>query len=140
PFDLLGRRVLKKPIAALKRFVAAPQGQTAGIALQVRGPFSFPRFEPERGLHLFRREKKSHYCLVHTSEVPVTDYRPPDGIEKRGSINQRERRREYDCDKGEIDDKRIEGKLNFDGFRIDDAVRYAIEERLMRDARALMES
>src|SRR5262249_24549326 len=133
---LLGRQTIRRAIIKPEEFFASPRPQTVGIILHINGNLAFPRFEPERGVHSLIREKHNHKNLVHTSEVGVKDNLPPAGIEKRGSINHQEKRRDYNRDEGKIEDIVTKERYALDKDNLKDVLRYAIEQRLLKDAKS----
>jgi ATP-dependent Clp protease ATP-binding subunit ClpA len=133
---LLGRNAVKRWVDKPSEFFAAPRSQTVGIILHINSNLAFLRFEPERGLHTLTRAKHTHKNLVHTSEVGVKEYVPPAGIEKRGSINHQEKRRDYNNDENKIEDAANKARYYFDKDNLKSALRSAIEQRLLNDAKS----
>lgn len=138
--ELLGRAVTMRMVKKPREFFAARQSRAVGIALNVRGALAYPRFEPERGLHDFIEQKQHHRCLAHASEAALAEYKPPAGIERRGQIAHQEKRRTYAIDGAAMEDATLKETYYFQGERITDALRYAIEQRVIKAARALLES
>ena len=87
-------------------------------------------------MHSLTREKHSHKNLVHTSEAGVKDYALPAGIEKRGSINHQEKRRDYSHNEGKVEDAATKERYSLDKENLKDVLRYAIEQRLLKDAKS----
>jgi hypothetical protein len=129
----------RKRIEKIEGFLASPGEAVIGIALGINAPFACPLFDAERGLHLFIREKKSSKCLVQTSGSTISEYHPPDGIERHGAIGHQEKRRSYHLDQSLIDDAFIKKQLPWSGRAIDQAIGELIEECLMAQARALID-
>ncbi|MBI3653739.1 MAG: ATP-dependent Clp protease ATP-binding subunit [Acidobacteria bacterium] len=138
-YVLFDRVTVKRPVERVKEFLQTPRSTTLGIAVRLQGELVFPRYEPERGLHSLRKDTQTHKNLVHTSDVPLADFAPPNGLEKRGSINHQERRRDYNRNDGTVEDLALKEKFFMyrDEFKL--ALRQAIEKRLSNDAKALLE-
>src|SRR5262249_32033278 len=92
--ELLTRR----PIMDQAAFLEEKPLRVLGMARGLPGPAARARFMPEAGLHLFRAVKAQEggRCLVETSEGPVAQYVPPEGVTRRGAIGTQARRRTYD--------------------------------------------
>jgi hypothetical protein len=129
----------RKRIEKIESFLASPGEAVIGIALGINAPFARPLFDAERGLHLFIREKKSSKCLVQTSGSTISEYNPPEGIERHGAIGHQERRRSYHLDQSLIDDAIVKRQSPWSGRAIDLAIGQLIEESLMVQARALID-
>jgi len=140
PRELLGRVVTMRMVKKPREFFAARESRVVGIALNVRGQLVYPRFEAERGLHDFIEQKQHHRCLVHASEAPLAEYKSPAGIERRGSVAHQEKRRTYTIDAATMEDATLKETYYFQGEHITDALRYGIEQRVIKAARALLES
>jgi hypothetical protein len=108
------------------------------MGLNVR--FAQLLYGPERGVHVFIEKQKSHKCLVDTAEASLEAYVPPVGIERRASIAHQEKRRVYNYDRFLIEDVSLKAKLHFQARSIDQAVAWACEERMIRDARSMLET
>jgi hypothetical protein len=111
-----------------------------GIAMGIASRFANLQYGPERGLHTFVEKQKAHKCLVDTSDTPLSNYEPPVGIERRASIAHQLKRRVYDYDQFTIEDLSLKTRLYFQGRAIDRAVASACEERMMRDAKSILET
>ncbi|MEW6736364.1 MAG: AAA family ATPase [Acidobacteriota bacterium] len=139
-YPLLGRLVIKQLVEKPKPFFAKPGQGVIGIMLSITGRLAFPRYQAERGLHLFVEDRQNQRCLVHTSDALPSDYKPPDGIEKRGAIANQERRRNYNNDKSVIEDLVLKKKYPYYRQNIGQVLALVLEERLVAEARALIES
>jgi hypothetical protein len=135
-----GQGFERKRIEKIESFLASPGEAVIGIALGISAPLACPLFDSERGLHLFIREKKSSRCLVQTKASTISEYHPPDGIERHGAIGHQERRRGYHLDQSLIDDALVKRQLPWSGRAIDQAIGQLIEEGLMTQARVLIDS
>jgi hypothetical protein len=137
---LLGRSVSKQQVDKPDAFFAVPVQTVVGIAIGIVSRFAGLQYGPERGLHTFVEKQKSHKCLVDTSDTSLNNYAPPDGIERRASIDHQHKRRIYDYDQFTIEDLSLKTKFYFQGRAIDRAVASACEERMMRDAKSILEA
>jgi ATP-dependent Clp protease ATP-binding subunit ClpC len=131
----LERESVKTP----EKFLSAPHAGLVGVALAVAAPFARARYEAERGLHVFVRDKKAAKCLVETTEASLGDYKPPAGIARQGAIGAQERRRTFSYDELTVDDAALRRKLHWTGRDLDEVIRRAVEERLQAEAEALIE-
>ncbi len=134
-FELLGRPTIKQKVENVKEFFASARKEVVGIALGISAPLAYPRYEPERGLHLFVEEKQSTPCLVHTSEAAIAGYQPPAGLERRGSVGAQEKRRLFNQKEFVIEDTALRKKLSWQ--EISEAISGAIEQRIIKDANSL---
>ncbi len=96
--------LVRKPVEKIGPYLLRPQDGVIGIAFEIGAPLAYPRLADEDGLHIFTREKSSTRCLVHTSEARLSDYLPPDRIERRGAIGNQDRRRTYNYNQSFIED------------------------------------
>jgi ATP-dependent Clp protease ATP-binding subunit ClpC len=129
----------REPVKTPEKFFGAPQAGVVGVALGIAAPFALPRYEAERGLHVFVRDKKPAKCLVETSEAALGDYQPPAGIARQGAIGAQERRRTFNYDEFTVDDAALGRKLHWGGRDLSEIIRRAVEERLQAEAGALLE-
>ena len=120
-------------------FLAAPRPGVVGLAFGITGTAAFPRFGPERGLHVFKQSKNTARCLVHASEVKLLDYVPPEGVERRGGIPGQEQRRLYLCEQGIAEDPHVKGKRSWSRGRLDALLDEVMEERLRQGLRSFLE-
>jgi ATP-dependent Clp protease ATP-binding subunit ClpC len=137
--EMLGRNVTKKKIEGAREFFDRPREGVVGIALGIEGPMAYPRYEPEQGLHAILEERRTERLLVHTSDAPVADYKPPGGIERRGAIAHQEKRRTYNSNESFAEDMILKKRFAWPGRSIDEVLARAIEERLIKDAKSLIE-
>jgi ATP-dependent Clp protease ATP-binding subunit ClpC len=138
-YNLFDRIALKHGIEKASDFLSAPNPQTLGIALHIKGRLALPRYEPEWGLHSMTIEQQTNRNLVHTSEAALGDYAPPDELKKRGSIRHQESRREYNRSEGTVEDLFLKEKFFMQRDDFKPALQQAIEKQLMNNARALLE-
>jgi DNA polymerase III delta prime subunit len=108
-----------------------------GFGLEVRGHAAYARFASEAGLHVVQTIKQTTRALISTSEAEITDYAPPEGIERRGTIGTQPRRRHYRLEQGTIDDERL-GVLKVSFRSVADALPSCVEEALKRAAREVV--
>jgi ATP-dependent Clp protease ATP-binding subunit ClpA len=120
-------------------FLAAPRPGVVGLAFGITGTAAFPRFGPERGLHVFKQAKNTARCLVHASETALLDYVPPEGVERRGGIPGQEQRRLYLCEQGIAEDPHLKGKRYWSRGRLDALLDEVMEERLRQGLRRFLE-
>ncbi|MCI0486711.1 MAG: AAA family ATPase [Blastocatellia bacterium] len=137
-FKLLGRAVIKEKVAEPGEFLSASRLGVVGIILGISAHNAFPRYEPERGLHLYTEEKKTHGCLVHTSETPSAEYKPLAELEKRGAIALQDRRRSFNHEEMMIDDAALKKKLPWRYTDTIEIMRRAIELRLIEEATSIL--
>ena len=78
-----------------------------GIGLEISGRAAYPRFAAEEGLHIVQTSKQTTRALVSTSDAAMTEYQPPEGIERAGAIAGHPRRRHYRPEQGTVDDERL---------------------------------
>jgi hypothetical protein len=139
-FMLLGRVVTNKKVDKPEAFFATPIQTVVGVGLAITSRFASLEYGPERGVHTFVDKQKSHKVLVDTSEIGLMEYKPPVGIDKRAGIDHQPRRRAYNYDKSVIEDVSLKSTFPFHSRAIDRALASACEERMMRDAKAILES
>jgi ATP-dependent Clp protease ATP-binding subunit ClpA len=108
-----------------------------GIGLEIGGRAALPRFAAEGGLHVIQTSKQTAKALVDAGPVALTDYRPPEGIERRGAIGGQARRRHYRPEQGTIDDARL-GALSLPFKAVGEVLPWCIEEALRRAAREVL--
>ncbi|MGH9769578.1 MAG: AAA family ATPase, partial [Blastocatellia bacterium] len=68
------------------QFFEAPRENVLGIALGVNFPLAFPKLESERGLHIFKQDRKPARLLVEASEATIENYHPPENITRHDAI------------------------------------------------------
>jgi hypothetical protein len=108
-----------------------------GIALFVRAPGAFVRLAPETGLHVFTAPNRTDRCLVDTSPDAPSAYKPPEGIERRGSIGSQPKRRSYSETQRLAEDPVLGRKLPWPRDALAELLAEALELRLCRDACSL---
>jgi ATP-dependent Clp protease ATP-binding subunit ClpC len=140
PATLLGRVVIKERVARPKMFLARPSQGVVAIVLAISSRFALLRYAPERGLHQFTDQKQVNRCLVDASDLEADAYQIPPGLERRGSIAHQERRRHYNRDQFTVEDAALKKKYPLPTRSIDSVLAMAIEDRLIRDTDALLES
>jgi len=134
----LERKPVERQIEKVQSFLATPRDELIGIILGIEAPLANPRFIAERGLHQFMEANKVIKCLVHTSESGFTEYQPPTGIERHGSIGHQEKRRSYHFDQFHLDDSILGRKLPWSGRDLEETIGVLIEESLISQARTLL--
>lgn len=127
----------RRRIETINDFLAAPRPGVIGLALGLAAPLIFPLFELERGLHRFKREKKSSECLVLASEDKPDEYQPPAGIARQGAIGNHELRRTYQFDQAKLKDAALDAEWQWDGRLNVHVVESLMQESLLKQARAL---
>jgi ATP-dependent Clp protease ATP-binding subunit ClpA len=137
---LLGRTVIKQKVDKPEPFFASPAGTVVGIAIGIAARFARLRYGFEQGLHTFVDKQKRDKCLVDTSEQQLDKYEPPVGLERRGSIAHQERRRLYNYDEFVVEDGSLKTKLHFQGRAIQAVVAWACEERMMLEAKSILDA
>ncbi len=133
PVPLVRERV-DKPFP----FLSKPEKGVIAIILDVRGPLARPRFEPERGLHVFVEGEETDECVVQTGEVPISEYTPPDGAGRKGGVRAADRRRTYDVVRSSADDALLKRRLWWSGHGVGNAVERAVDLHLVESAHALL--
>jgi MoxR-like ATPase len=108
-----------------------------GIGLEITGRAAVPRFGAEDGLHVVQTSKQTTRALVSSGAAAMTEYRPPEGVERRGMIGNQARRRHYRPEQGTIDDSRL-GSLNQPHKSVSDVLPWCIEEALRLAAREVL--
>jgi ATP-dependent Clp protease ATP-binding subunit ClpA len=120
----------RRPVRYPQTYLAEPHAGVIGLGLSIRAVAAFPRFAPERGLHQLKGVKQTTRCLVHTSEETLTDYVPPEGIERRGAIGSQERQRTYDLEQGLAEDFLLKRKFTWPTRQLASVLALALGERL----------
>ena len=110
-----------------------------GIGLEIAGRAAFPRFGAEAGLHVIQTTRQTTRALVSASDAPMTEYAPPEGIERRGTIGSQPRRRHYRPEQGTVDDDRL-GLVTGPYRSVAEALPACIEEALKLAAREVLSS
>lgn len=129
----------RQQIKMISAFLATTHPGVIGLVFGLTGPFVFPLFELERGLHRFRREKRASECLVQASDEAAGDYQPPAGIARQGAIGNQELRRTYHLDQVKLKDATLEAEWEWDGHLNAYVVESLMQESLLKRARALFE-
>jgi hypothetical protein len=110
-----------------------------GIGLEIQGRAAFPRFGAEAGLHTLQTTKKTTRALVSGGDMAMTEYQPPEGIERRGTIGSQPRRRHSRLEAGTIEDDRL-GTLTMQNKSFPEMLATCIEEALRLAAREVLTS
>lgn len=118
--------------------IAKPLEGVIGLGLVLHAPAAFPRFHGEDGLHTFRTSGMSGHCLVDTSHLSLQEYRPPAGMDRRGSIGNQAGRRSYDLVRGVLEDPRLSGKLSANADNLAVVLASALEQWLKRNVEAIL--
>jgi hypothetical protein len=126
-------RPVRDPLALLSEIDDA----TVGFAVEIAGPFAFPRFEGERGRHDFTVDRKTHHCVVAVSEDSLVDYKPPPGVERRQGLSTMPPRRTYDLARNALDDTVLGKSFTWTGRSMTTTLHDILETRLWREAAAL---
>ena len=114
-----------------------PPGSCRASSVERHGRAAFPRFAAEEGLHVIQTTKKTTRALVSASDAVMTEYRAPEGIERRGTIGSQPRRRHYRPEQGTVEDDRL-GSLNLIGKTVAEVIVFCIEETLKLAAREVL--
>ena len=105
-----GTRLQAEWFEGLGFYASKPPAMLRGIALCLESPLAWPRWTAESGLHqLIHEPNKRAACLVHVSDLRITDYQPPEKIDRKEGIGGQSVRRVYDRPRKSIED-RISGK------------------------------
>jgi len=67
-------------------FSNRPEAST-GIVFRIEGTSAYAMWSGEHGLHTFVEGKTNNQVFVHTSDVKVTEYRPPSFLARRGAVH-----------------------------------------------------
>jgi hypothetical protein len=111
-----------------------PRDRVRGIALGIVGQLAYPRYESERGKHIFIRKAKRQQCHVSTTEVELKDYNLPTGLERNPTFAYQEIRREYNYDKECSTDKLLNKIISWNGKVLDKLLLLFIQEKLVKEA------
>jgi ATP-dependent Clp protease ATP-binding subunit ClpC len=131
-----GNFLLLQKVIRPEEFLSIVRDGVIGIVVGVVSSLVYPRYEPERGLHIFIEEEKQYKCLVHTSEASTEKYLPPPGISRRGAIGAQEKRRTYNFNDNIVEDESYKKRLYLNGRKINEAMATAINERLIEAAKS----
>jgi ATP-dependent Clp protease ATP-binding subunit ClpA len=109
-----------------------------GCAVVICGAVIQLRFSSESGLHIFHEAKGGGRCLVESAPGDIGHYVPPEGIDRRGAIGNRPKRRIYHLERGEVEDVALERR--FHTGDLEAVVDEATELMLRRRIRAMLDS
>jgi hypothetical protein len=77
---------------------------------------------------------------VETSEAPLAQYVPPEGIDRRGALGTQTKRRLYDIIQGKVEDFQLHRKRDWTERHLVQLLREITEEHLLQSAQALVEA
>ena len=127
--------VQRAPVRRPAAFLAAPHGGLLGIGFEIAGRWACPRLEGEAGRHMLKIGDHIHQCLVDTSPGPLSDYQPPEGIERMGAVADQPRRRTYNFHSRVAGDDRLSRSFRWRGRALEDVLAEAIGECLEQQLR-----
>jgi len=106
-------RLLARQVNLVEALSAASE-KALGVALSIEGACSWPIFQLEEGLHVWRHELKEHQCLVHVSQDRMPNYRPPRRVDRRKGIGNQAVRRAWNRSRKHVDDRQLGNKRFWD--------------------------
>jgi ATP-dependent Clp protease ATP-binding subunit ClpA len=127
-----GTRLEAERFDGLGLYAAEPAPLLCGIALCCEGPLVWPRWSGERGLHeLTHESNRPHICLVHASAAAITEYQPPEKIDRKEGIGGQPVRRIYDRARKSAEDRPSGKRQRWSGSPAD-VIAVSAEERLLQ--------
>jgi hypothetical protein len=111
-----------------KEFFSARPDGLLGVVLGISSRLAWPRFENESGEQVFETEKGKQRAIVIVSEVPLADYKPPEGVERRGTLKSNEQCRVWKETREIIEDSVIGTTSWKEGLA--EGLRWVLENRL----------
>ncbi|MFM9963219.1 MAG: AAA family ATPase [Planctomycetaceae bacterium] len=109
-----------------------------GLVLEIDGPRVFHRFVGETGLHKFVLAQSKPQCVVETALPKLTQWLPPFGIGRKGSLQHSSKCREYDNIKNSVLDPAVEKPQWFTLDRMATTIAELMETKHVRAAEALI--
>ena len=125
--------LVRREIVKLDEFWQYPPEKMVGLLMQVRGDFVPQRLEGEMGLHKIVEGDICQTCLIESVTVRLSEYEPPDGIERKGQLAARGAPlcRSFDRNKCEVSDAQL-GKRRWLTGDVGMTITELNEERLDR--------
>ena len=130
--------LLRQRILNAHDFVSRELTGVPGLVLEIDGPRVFHRFAGESGLHKFVLAQSKPQCVVETALPKLTQWLPPSGIGRKGSLQHSSKCREYDNGKNIVVDSAIEKPQWFAIDRLASTVAELMETKHIRAAEALI--
>ncbi|KAF0242562.1 MAG: chaperone activity ATPase ATP-binding subunit, partial [bacterium] len=139
----LKRQLIDKPQA----FFKSPQDaifsivlgiDAFSIVLGIDASWSYLYYATESGTHAFLQSGSTETCFIDSSEVKPTEYLPPASVKRntQTDVKKQSLRREWDFDKGMVEDMVLKKKTVFYRNTIPDDTDTLINERLLKVAKA----
>jgi len=131
-------RPLREPPKHLARALDSPPEKLLGLVMHLRGDLFFPRFQSEKGLHLFLDQKGERLCLVEVARPPFEGYEAPAGLERQGGIQARgaPQRRRFLRQSESVEDSQL-GILPWTTATILDCLRELVQRQLDKAIEAM---
>lgn len=126
-----GLRLVREEVEKPDKFFAEPPEHAIGIVMHLRGDLFQPRFAGEAGRHEIREKDTRLVCLIEASLPPISEYAPPEGIERKGGVAARgaELCRHFNREEKAVTDARL-GTVPWLSAEIDRVIAAVIEDRL----------
>ncbi len=109
-----------------------------GLALRITGRLAFPLYQSEQGVHLITQGKQGHRCYVDTARVPLSEYRPPLDVDRKGFSEGQAKRRSYNKNANKVEDHWMNRELRWDGVSLAEPIIELTETRLNQEAEDLL--
>lgn len=109
-----------------------------GMALRITGKLAFPLYQPEKGVHLITDGSHGHRCYVDTARVPLSRYRPPLDVDRKGFAEKQTKRRSYNKNGNKVEDPWLDCQRYWDGEDLAEPLIQLVEQRLQREAEELL--
>ena len=140
-FSRYGSNQLRRhAVVKSDEFFAQLDAKAIGIAMTFKGTYAALRFGPEKGLHVFERNKEMRLCDVNTSDVACGKYVPPAGVESLHAwAPGGSGRRRYDLPNRTAKDAVLQQELSWSGHDIQAVIADAMEAQLRQAARAVID-
>ncbi len=141
-FEMFGRKVVREEANKPQDFLAGKPEATTGIVFRLDGKSAYAMWNGEHGLQIFVEGKVSNPVLVHTSDVDTKDYRPPSGLERRGSIqpaNVGPCRRTYKRAEMFVEDHLLKSQREWRGNLSPSLIAFFLDQQLQRAAERLID-
>jgi ATP-dependent Clp protease ATP-binding subunit ClpC len=132
------RWIRRERLERVEDLMKSSKDRVRGIALGIHGQLSYPRYEAERGKHIFIRREKRQECYVTTTELALEEYKLPTGLERKITFPYEEIRREYNFDKEISTDKVLNKVINWNGQALDRLLTRLIEERIITEVSTML--
>jgi DNA polymerase III delta prime subunit len=133
------RTVLREEIKKPEDFLLQPVKGIVGVLFGISADTVLPKLMPEHGWHEFKKKKKTYKCFVHTSSQAHGKYKVPEGADKPGGIQSKEKRRTYSYVPMEVFDAGINKKFFWQGA-VDTILNTAVEQYFEKEIQSLLDA